>query len=90
MYLVDGPRHGLTPTVSEADGPGIEVEVWNLQAAELGGLLSTIQPPLAIGPVELSDGRRVLGFVCTADAADVGRDITSYGGWRAYLAGRSG
>ncbi|MEV0804173.1 allophanate hydrolase [Kribbella sp. NPDC050281] len=89
MYLVDGPRPGLTPTVSGADGPGIEVEVWSLPAAELGGFVSTIDPPLAIGPVELSDGRRVLGFVCTADAAHPGRDITSYGGWRAYLDGRS-
>jgi allophanate hydrolase len=27
--------------------------------------------------------------VCTANGADPERDITSYGGWRAYLAGRS-
>jgi allophanate hydrolase len=85
MYLVDGPRPGLTPTVLGDPGPGIEVEVWSLPAAELGGFASTVEPPLAIGPVELSDGQRVLGFVCTADAADPARDITSYGGWRAYL-----
>jgi allophanate hydrolase len=88
MYLVDGPRPGLTRTLTGADGPGIEVEVWSLPAAELGGFATTIDPPLAIGPVELSDGRQVLGFVCTADAADPARDITAAGGWRAYLAGR--
>ncbi|MEV6270376.1 allophanate hydrolase [Kribbella sp. NPDC051936] len=87
MYLVDGPRPGLTRTLAGADGPGIEVEVWRLPAAELGGFATTIDPPLAIGPVELSDGQHVLGFVCTADAADPARDITAAGGWRAYLAG---
>jgi len=87
MYLVDGPRPGLTRTLTGADGPGIEVEVWRLPAAELGGFATTIDPPLAIGPVELSDGQQVLGFVCTADAADPARDITAAGGWRAYLAG---
>ncbi|MGW5190246.1 allophanate hydrolase [Kribbella sp. NPDC004138] len=87
MYLVDGPRPGLTRTLAGADGPGIEVEVWRLPAAELGGFATTIDPPLAIGPVELSDGQQVLGFVCTADAADPARDITAAGGWRAYLAG---
>ena len=89
MYLVDGPRPGLTRTASDQGGSGIEVEVWTLPAVELGGFLTTVEPPLAIGPVELSDGQRVLGFVCTADGADPAQDITSYGGWRAYLAGRS-
>jgi allophanate hydrolase len=88
MYLVDGPRPGLTRTLTDGDGPGIEVEVWRVPAAELGGFAATIEPPLAIGPLELSDGQRVLGFVCTADAADPARDITSAGGWRAYLSGR--
>ncbi|RZT26790.1 allophanate hydrolase [Kribbella sp. VKM Ac-2569] len=87
MYLVDGPRPGLTRTLSSADGPGIEVEVWSVPAAELGGFAATIDPPLAIGPLELSDGQQVLGFLCTADAADPERDITASGGWRAYLAG---
>jgi allophanate hydrolase len=89
MYLVDGPRPGLTRTVSGQDGPGIEVEIWRVPTAELGGFLTTIEPPLAIGPVELSDRRQVLGFVCTADGADPEQDITSYGGWRAYLARES-
>jgi allophanate hydrolase len=87
MYLVDGPRPGLTRTRPGVEGPGIEVEVWRLPSAELAGFAATIDPPLAIGPLELSDGQQVLGFVCTADAADPARDITASGGWRAYLAG---
>ncbi|MFF0271195.1 allophanate hydrolase [Kribbella sp. NPDC004536] len=88
MYLVDGPRPGLTRTLTEPDGPGIEVEVWTLPTTELGAFAATITPPLALGPLELDDGRTVLGFVCTADAADPARDITATGGWRAYLSGR--
>ncbi|MFF0343936.1 allophanate hydrolase [Kribbella sp. NPDC004875] len=87
MFLVDGPRPGLTRTLTGADGPGIEVEVWSLPAAELGGFAATIAPPLAIGPLDLSDGRQVLGFVCTADAADPTQDITASGSWRTYLSG---
>jgi allophanate hydrolase len=66
-----------------------QVEVWRLPAAELGGFASSVLPPLALGPLELADGSSVLGFVCTADAADPARDLTSYGGWRAWLASRT-
>jgi len=88
MFVVDGPRPrpGLTRTNGATAQEPIEVEVWRLPAAELGRFLTTIAPPLAIGEVELDDGSHVLGFVCTADAADPAREITSYGGWRAYLA----
>lgn len=87
MFDVPGPvpRPGLTRVLGGLPGDGIEVEVWSLPNAALGGFASTILPPLALGPVDLIDGRRVLGFVCTADGADPGRDITSYGGWRSYL-----
>jgi allophanate hydrolase len=89
MYVVDGPlpRPGLTrlPALADGHGPGIEVEVWRVPAAALGGFVSTVARPLAVGPLELLDGSTVLGFVCTADAVDPGRDITAYGGWRSYL-----
>jgi len=88
MFLVDGPipRPGLTrlPGGSPA-GTGIEVEVWRLPAGELAGFVGSVLPPLALGPLELSDGSSVLGFVCTADGADPARDITVHGGWLAYL-----
>ncbi|MGO4255415.1 allophanate hydrolase [Marmoricola sp. RAF53] len=89
MYLVDGPlpRPGLTrlPGGGAVRGPGPEVEVWRLPAPELAGFAATVAPPLAIGPVDLADGERLLGFVCTGDGVDPDRDITGYGGWRAYL-----
>jgi allophanate hydrolase len=90
MFLVDGPlpRPGLTklPRTEPNPSVGPEVEVWAMPARSLGEFATTIAPPLAIGPIDLSDGSQVLGFVCTGDAVRAERDITEHGGWRAYLA----
>lgn len=40
---------------------------------------------MALTAVELSDGRSVIGFACTYDAALAATDITEFGGWKAYL-----
>jgi allophanate hydrolase len=87
MFLVDGPlpRPGVTRVRRSAQTlPGPEVEVWSLPTEALGGFLATVAPPLGIGPVDLDDGSRVLGFLCSADGADPERDITRYGGWRSF------
>lgn len=90
MFEIPGPlrRPGLIrDTGAHAPvGTGIEVEVWRLPVAGMARLLTSVTPPLAIGPMDLADGTRVLGFVCTGNAEDAGREITSFGGWRAYLA----
>ena len=70
------------------DGRAIEVEVWQIPTVSLGSFVEGIPPPLAIGSVELEDGSRVKGFLCEAHATDGARDITEFGGWRRYLAGR--
>jgi allophanate hydrolase len=87
MFEVDGPipRPGVTRLRGSGAEPGPEVEVWELPTAALGAFAATIAPPLAIGPVDLTDGSRLLGFVCTADGVDPARDITAYGGWRGWL-----
>jgi allophanate hydrolase len=95
MFEIPGPlpRPGLIrrPGAHAGQGEGIEVEVWRLPPSGMAGLLASVTPPLAIGPMDLANGTRVLGFVCTTDAADAGRDITSFGGWRSYLdAARTG
>jgi allophanate hydrolase len=89
MYEVPGPvrRPGLTRLPNGGEmADGIEVEVWRLPASATAGFVSTVLPPLAIGPLELADGLSVLGFLCTADAVHDAHDISAYGGWRAYLA----
>lgn len=67
-------------------GVPIEVEVYRLPHAGVGGFLETVVAPLAIGQVTLADGRSVHGFVCEPAGFEGARDISGYGGWRAYAA----
>lgn len=93
MYVVDGPlpRPGLTRVAGASTATdGLEVEVWRLPADRLAGFVASVRAPLAVGPMDLADGSSVLGFVCTADAADPAREITGHGGWRSYLASVDG
>jgi allophanate hydrolase len=71
-------------------GAGIEVEVWELPAAQFGGFVAGIPAPLGIGTVELEDGSLEKGFICEGYAAEGARDITALGGWRAFLAAMAG
>ncbi len=68
-----------------AGGAAIEVEVWGIPAEELASFMAGIPPPLGIGQIELQSGSLVPGFICEAYAAAGAADITSYGGWRAYV-----
>ena len=82
--LPDGKRPALVR--SSSDGAAIEAEVWMLPEAEIGGLLRTVAPPLALGSVELADGTWANGFVAEATATQGATDITAHGGWRDYRA----
>lgn len=78
------PRPGLLRVTAE--GASIEAEIWSLTPAALGTFMPKIAAPLGIGTVELADGQRVPGFLCEAAGTTGARDITEFGGWRAYLA----
>ncbi|MBI1397916.1 MAG: allophanate hydrolase [Betaproteobacteria bacterium] len=71
------------------DGVAVELEVWAMPVREYGSFVAGIPAPLGIGTVLLEDGRGVQGFVCEAVAAAGARDISEYGGWRAYLAAQA-
>jgi allophanate hydrolase len=83
--LAGGPpfRPGLVRR--RGGGAAIEVEVWALPRAAFGDFMAGIPTPLAIGSVALDDGGLVKGFLCEAHGLDGARDITAFGGWRAYL-----
>jgi allophanate hydrolase len=83
--LPGGPpeRPGLVRV--QEQGASIEVEVWLLPQSAVGSFIARIPSPLAIGKVRLIDGSDVCGFTCEAYAANGARDITRFGGWRAYL-----
>lgn len=78
----DPPRPGL---VRSDRGAAIELEVWAVPEDQLGGFVAQVPAPLAIGKVELADGRWVTGFVCEAIAQTGATDITHLGGWRRYV-----
>ncbi|MCX7742333.1 MAG: allophanate hydrolase [Tepidimonas sp.] len=82
--LPDGRRPGLVRV--QKDGRPIECELWEMPATAFGSFVDQVAAPLAIGKVELDDGRWVNGFVCEAAGIEGAIDITAYGGWRAWLA----
>jgi allophanate hydrolase len=81
--MTDPPKPGLV-RVREG-GAAIEGELWRLPSAALGPFLAGLARPMALGHVELADGREVVGFTCETVALDGAPDITSYGSWPAYL-----
>jgi allophanate hydrolase len=79
------PKPGVVRV--EDGGASLPGEVWALSPAALGTFLAAIPQPMALGEVELKDGRRVVGFLCEPIALEGAEDITATGGWRAYLGG---
>jgi allophanate hydrolase len=87
LYALDTtpPKPGML-RVETGAGSSIKVELWALSAASFGEFVAAIPPPLGIGTVRLADGRSVKGFVVEPVAIEGARDISSFGGWRAFMA----
>ena len=82
-----GAGPGMEPGAGPGAGPGASIagEVWRLPAAGFARFMAGLAAPMAIGRVRLDDGRDVLGFLCEPAAVRGAADITSFGGWRAWL-----
>ncbi|NKE64099.1 allophanate hydrolase, partial [Lentzea sp. PSKA42] len=78
------PKPGLVRVPQ--GGASIEGEVWRLPAAGFGTFVAAVPAPMVIGTVELSGGEAVPGFLAEPWALEGADDITSFGGWRGYLA----
>ncbi len=78
------PKPGML-RVRNGAGTAIEVEVWALSEAAFGRFVAAVPPPLSVGTVELAGGDGVKGFLVEADAVDGARDISNFGGWRAFV-----
>jgi allophanate hydrolase len=79
------PKPGML-RVEPGQGAAISLEVWSLPPAAFGEFVAAIPPPLSIGTIRLADGRSVKGFIVEAAGVEGARDISSFGGWRAYMA----
>jgi allophanate hydrolase len=86
MYALDTapPKPGLVRV--RDGGEAIDVEVWELEPAAFADFVDAVPSPLVIGRVLLDGGTDVAGFLCEPIAIERALDITSFGGWRAYLA----
>ncbi|MCU1401935.1 MAG: allophanate hydrolase, partial [Microbacteriaceae bacterium] len=84
MYALPGamPKPGVV-RVEPGSGVRLDGEIWALSSGALGRFLAALPQPMSLGKILLDDGREVLGFGCSWPQ---GQDISSFGGWRAYLA----
>ncbi|MBE8718493.1 allophanate hydrolase [Cellvibrio polysaccharolyticus] len=80
------PKPGLRRVSDAAEfSEGLIVELWDVPIEHIGSFVALIPAPLGIGTLTLRDGREVKGFICEGDALAGAKDITTLGGWRAYI-----
>ena len=84
LYALPNTTPAKPGMLRSASGVAIEVEVWALPPRAFGELVARVPAPLCIGVVELEDGTRVSGFLCEPHALVGAREISSFGGWRAF------
>ena len=79
-------KPGLVRVGPEEHGSSIAVELWDIPVGNFGSFTAEIPSPLGIGNLSLIDGRTVKGFICEPFGLAGAEDITSFGGWAAFLA----
>ncbi len=87
LYALPGttpPKPGML-RIEAGNGTPIQVEVYMLSAKAFGQFVAAIPSPLSIGSVKLADGRLVKGFLVEPAALAGARDISHFGGWRAFM-----
>ena len=85
LFKLEGSSPARPGLVRDAEGSAIAVEVWALPSQSVGKFLQGIPAPLGIGSIFLKDDSTAHGFLCEAVAVKNAKDITHFGGWRAYL-----
>ena len=87
LYALDTvpPKPGLVHVPGES-AHAIEVEIWELTPQAFGAFVAQIPAPMTIGMTRLADGSLVKGFSCEPHALQGAREISQFGGWRAFRA----
>ncbi|BBC03588.1 allophanate hydrolase [Bradyrhizobium elkanii] len=90
LYALDTtpPKPGML-RIEAGAGASIKLELWAMSPAAFGTFVAAIPPPLSIGTIRLADGRQAKGFIVEPAAIHGASDISSYGGWRAFMAERA-
>ena len=84
MWSIDDRHPAMQRTPGE--GAAVAVEIWDVPGEGVADILLAEPPGLAIGKVVLRDGSVVLGVLGEPFLCEGCREITAYGGWRAYIA----
>lgn len=85
LYSVDDRHPGMFDVAS--GGVSVVGELYRVSVAVWRRVMAGEPPGLYRGRVRLEDGREVYGILYPRDLAENGqRDISAYGGWRAYRA----
>nr|WP_246801727.1 allophanate hydrolase [Bradyrhizobium genosp. L] len=90
LYALDTtpPKPGML-RIEAGAGASIKLELWAMSPAAFGSFVAAIPPPLSIGTIRLADGREAKGFIVEPAAINGAKDISAYGGWRAFMAERA-
>ena len=84
-------EHPAMVRVNEGEqGVSVALEVREVPAAGRAGILLGEPAGLSIGKVRLQSGETVLGVIAEPALVTGQKDISAYGGWRAYMADASG
>jgi len=86
LWSIDD-RHPAMVRV-DAGGAAITLEVWSVPPEGLASILLKEPAGLCIGKVRLEDDSETLGVLGEPALCEGQREITTHGGWRAYLAAR--
>ena len=87
LYSINDRHPGMVRVPT--DGVFVAVEVWSVPPQGLASILLKEPPGLCIGKVSLVSGAEMLGVVAEPILCEGQRDISEFGGWRAYCAARS-
>jgi hypothetical protein len=82
--------HDIHPAMVRVSqgGTAVALEVWAVPATGLIQVLQQEPPGLCVGKVKLNTGEEVLGVLGEPVLCEGQPEITSYGGWRAYIESR--
>ena len=86
LYSINDRHPGMVRVAN--GGVAVPVEVWAVPPAGLGTILLQEPPGLSVGKVKLAGGDEVLGVLAEPILCEGQREITEFGGWRAYCAAR--
>ncbi len=86
LYSINDRHPGMVRVVE--GGVAVAVEIWAVPPDGLASILLKEPPGLSIGKVQLASGGEVLGVLAEPILCAGQREISEFGGWRAYAATR--